>query len=694
MNKIYLKEVTGLRTIAVLSIFVYHLDNNLLKSGFLGVDVFFVISGFVITNKLYFEFVNKNFNIINFFTGRLKRLYPALIFLNFVLLTYGYFNYYDDDFLSLFKASISSLFYYSNYYFVNNQSYFDINNELQLFLHTWSLSVEEQFYIVFPFLFLFAVKLKKIPNMLIFLLSISLLSFIPTFLIGVQYYNFKFYAVFFRFWEFLFGSISFFIFITIRNKNFKFQNITPAIGIVFLVILFFLNPDLENHPGFATISVVFFTSLTLLFINKNFYIRKILTSKFFQFFGLISYSFYLWHDPIIKIIDQYNQSNQFFNLYTSYIFKFLFTLIISYFSYLFIEERFRHTMKIKLFLSSVTLILILFILMFLLVSKTTTLDSVQIMDNEEITFQEIVTNTTIQIRKSGNINFNDTKNKSPQQQMFEFYSNTTNLEGIKEIRITPPFSGNELEGTCFITGFEKIDIDSCTKNIEERSDNILFIGDSTAHNYYFPFKNVIKNLNPDQNVYLLSITGCIPLIDSYSQNYDFIGKEDKCENNYNLVKSVITKNKFDAIFISYRYTYFSEVRQNRFIESSSFYDFIKELEEISLNNKIVLIGQSIEWEEKAADLNRKDLENNNVKIFTQEKLNKDIFKIDSILIKTLEDSKINYFSIIENYCFEGMCPRYIAFGEDLYAVTLDYIHVSSRFGQIVSKNFLLNYLEN
>ena len=154
MEKIYLKEITGLRTIAVLSIFVYHLDNNLLKSGFLGVDVFFVISGFVITNKLYFEFVNKNFNIINFFTGRLTRLYPALIFLNLVLLPYGYFNYYNDDFLSLFKASISSLFYYSNYYFVNNQSYFDINNELQLFLHTWSLSVEEQFYIAFPFIFL------------------------------------------------------------------------------------------------------------------------------------------------------------------------------------------------------------------------------------------------------------------------------------------------------------------------------------------------------------------------------------------------------------------------------------------------------------------------------------------------------------------------------------------------------------
>jgi len=694
VEKIYLKEVTGLRTIAVLSIFVYHLDNNLLKSGFLGVDVFFVISGFVITNKLYFEFVNKKFNIINFFTGRLTRLYPALIFLNLVLLSYGYFNYYDDDFLSLFKASISSLFYYSNYYFVNNQSYFDINNELQLFLHTWSLSVEEQFYIVFPFIFLFAIKQRKVPKILIVFLSISLLSLISTFLIGIQYFNFKFYAVFFRFWEFLFGSISFFLFMKIKYKNSKFQNIIPILGIIFLILLFFLNPDLENHPGSATISVVFLTCLIILFINKSLFVSKILTSKIFQFFGLTSYSFYLWHDPVIKIIDQYNQDNQFFNTYISYIYKFFITLVISYISYNFIEERIRHTRKIKLFLSSISLILIFFLLTFIFVSKETTLTLEQLDVNEEFIFQEVVTNTTVQKIKGEESNSNNSINKSPQQKMFELYLNNTSLEGIKEIRITPPFSGNKLEGTCFITGFEKLDIDSCTKNIDKRSDNILFVGDSTAHNYFFPFKSVIENINSDQNVYLLSVTGCIPLIDSYSENYDFIGKKDKCEENYKLIKSVIDDNKFEAIFISYRYTYFSEVKQNGFIESSSFFDFIKEVKEIALDNNVILIGQSIEWTEKAANLNRKDLENNSVQLFSKEKLNNQIFKIDEIFKKSIENSNINYFSIIENFCFEEMCPRYIVFGEDLYAVTIDYIHVSSRFGQIISKNFLLNYLES
>ena len=693
MEKLFIKEITGLRTIAVLSIFIYHLDNNLLKSGFLGVDVFFVISGFVITNKIYFEFVNKKFKISKFFAGRLTRLYPALIFLNLVLLVYAYLTYYSDDFFSLFRASISSLFYYSNYYFVNNQSYFDTNSELQLFLHTWSLSVEEQFYLVFPFIFLAAVRLIKIRKILIFLLFISLLSFLSTFMIGIQYYNFKFYAVFFRFWEFLSGSISYFLFISIKNKKFKFQNIISALGIVCLISLFFLNLDLENHPGTATLSVVFLTSITILFINRNILVSKILNTKIFQFLGLISYSFYLWHDPVIKIFDRYNQNNHFFETHTGYIYKFLVTLLVSHFSYHYIEEQLRHTHNIKLFYISITSILILFLATFFLLSNQKSLETESVNYDEDLISKEIVTNTTVQKYDDKNLIFNTSK-KSPQEEMFDMYSNKLFLEGIKEIRVTPPFSGNKLEGTCFITGFNILDIDSCTEKIDERGDNILFLGDSTAHNYFFSFKNVLNNIKPDQNVYLLSVTGCIPLIDSYSKFYDFVGKEHKCEDNYRLIKSVIRENKFEAIYVSYRYTYFSEVSQNDFIESSSLYDFFKELNELAIDNNVIVIGQSIEWTEKAANLNREDIKNKNVQVFTDNKIKKEIFKIDNILKKNLENSKISYFSLIESYCFEEMCPRYIAFGEDLYAVTLDYIHVSSRFGQIVSKNFLLNYLEN
>lgn len=512
-------------------------------------------------------------------------------------------------------------------------------------------------------------------------------------MIGIQYFNFKFYAVFFRFWEFLSGSISYFLFISIKNKKFKFQKIISALGIVCLISLFFLNLDLENHPGTSTLSTVFLTSLTILFINRNIIVSKILNSKIFQFLGLISYSFYLWHDPVIKILDRYNQNNQLFEIYTGYIYKFLVTLIISHFSYYYIEEQLRRTRNIKLFYLLITSILILLLSTFFLLSNEKSLEAESVNYDEDLISKEVVTNTTVLNYDDKNLIF-DTSNKSPQQEMFDLNSNKLFLEGIKKIRVTPAFSGNKLEGTCFITGFNKLDVNSCTEKIDERSDNILFLGDSTAHNYFFPFKKVLNNIKPDQNVYLLSVTGCIPLIDSYSKLYDFVGKDVKCEDNYRLIKSVIRENRFEAIYVSYRYTYFSEISQNDFIESSSFYDFLKELNELAIDNNVIVIGQSIEWTEKAANLNREDIKNKSVQVFSDKKLYKKIFKIDNILKKNLENSKIKYFSLIENYCFDDMCQRYIMFGEDLYAVTIDYIHVSSRFGQIVTKNFLLNYLEN
>ena len=140
-NLYYRKEITSLRAFAIIPVVFYHLDSNIFKSGYLGVDVFFVISGYLISHKIIYEIRSGTFNFLNFYNKRIRRLFPALVFLILIINFLSSSIYLRSDVETIFDSSIFSLFYLSNFYFLNNTNYFDAELDTQLFLNTWSLSI-------------------------------------------------------------------------------------------------------------------------------------------------------------------------------------------------------------------------------------------------------------------------------------------------------------------------------------------------------------------------------------------------------------------------------------------------------------------------------------------------------------------------------------------------------------------------
>ena len=357
----YRPEIDGLRCIAVLSVIFYHseillFDKSFFKGGFLGVDIFFVISGYLITSILLKESEKNNFSLTKFYERRFRRIFPALIFILSTNLIIGTKFLLPDQLIELSESYISSIFFISNYFFYFiDQEYTATSSFLVPFLHTWSLGVEEQFYIFYPLIFiLFSNKINF--RLIILLLLFSSLLF-------ANFYekinpSLNFYIIFSRIWELMFGAI-----IAIYNFNFLKQknsvlNFLSLIGLVLIFFSMIFASSKIPHPSLFTLIPVIGVSLIILNSNNDSYVNKFLSNNVMVFFGKISFSLYLWHYPIFayaKIINLFNIS-LFINIL---IYSCVFFLSVG--TYIFIEQPFRKIKKInfkKLFISS---ILILFI---------------------------------------------------------------------------------------------------------------------------------------------------------------------------------------------------------------------------------------------------------------------------------------------------------------------------------------------
>jgi len=328
-NLSFKRQIVSLRALSVLSVFFFHLDFEYFKNGYLGVDIFFLISGYVITQSLVKNWNgNKLHTILKFYIKRFKRVYPNLIFI-LVFMSLAFLLIIPlEHFLTNLKNLFYSLFGYSNiaYYLGGNDYFKDIGNP---FLHTWSLGVESQIYIIFPFLFLLIISFKKIKNNDIYLYTLVLILFLSLFLFVYLFdknHSLAFYFPIFRLWEFLLGSLIFFL-----DERIKKNNFLANFSILILLIILSLG-DLKNFALINLITIFFASIYIVTFEKKNYF-----NSKFINFIGKISYSFYLWHLPIIFL------SKYFFEIsFISSLFIFLLTILMSWLTYNLIEKKFKN----------------------------------------------------------------------------------------------------------------------------------------------------------------------------------------------------------------------------------------------------------------------------------------------------------------------------------------------------------------
>ncbi len=298
----YRREIDGLRAFAVVAVIINHFNKEILPNGYLGVDIFFVISGFVITSSLY-QRPSKNFKdfISGFYERRIKRLVPALSI--FVLITSIAICLFNPNPSFSLKTGLTSLFGLSNIFlFQKSTDYFAQSTELNVFTHTWSLGVEEQYYILFPFLIWFSGFGRQTKNGARNLfLTVGVLTIAS--LIGFLYlYQTNQPSAYFlmptRFWEMSAGCLLF-IGLEKRKSIEQFLEKVPPILVLALIIgVMYLPMSLAT---FSTVLVVFLSLVLIASLKKGTTEFTFFTNSKVVYVGLISYSLYLWHWGVLSI---------------------------------------------------------------------------------------------------------------------------------------------------------------------------------------------------------------------------------------------------------------------------------------------------------------------------------------------------------------------------------------------------------
>ena len=300
----YRSEIDGLRALAIIPVILFHAGVEFCSGGFLGVDIFFVISGYLITGIIVKETQENKFSVINFLSRRARRILPPLYFMMFAIsIFYLLIARPSVEECTLFGESLlSSVSFLSNFYFAINTGYFAASSELLPFLHTWSLSVEEQFYLIYPPLLLIFLRLgKKFPIiflLLIFFLSLALAHF-GSGILG----KWNFYILPTRAWEISLGALCYFTsrdFVKIQSKKITNEFLSVlGLGLILYSILF-LDQSI-NAPGLWCLIPAIGTVLIIQFCKKGTTLQSILGNKVLVLIGLLSYGAYLWHQPILAV---------------------------------------------------------------------------------------------------------------------------------------------------------------------------------------------------------------------------------------------------------------------------------------------------------------------------------------------------------------------------------------------------------
>jgi peptidoglycan/LPS O-acetylase OafA/YrhL len=341
----YRPEVNGLRGIAVMGAVFYHAEMifqsfRIFPGGFLGVDVFIVISGYLMTSIILKEYQStKSFSFINYYKRRIRRLLPALLVVIFFTSIVSYFIFLPVHFEEFIKSVGASIFFFSNFFFhFSGQAYgAQVLSEIPL-LHTWSLSLEEQFYIIYPLALLGMMIYFKKQIKLILIIGI-LSSVVFASITSINHQSFNYYMLPSRAWEFLFGAL---LGININqfsiSNNKKQKEILAIFGFLILLFSFAFFDNTNVHPTYLTLIPVTATYLIIQDTNKENLINRLLSFKILIFLGLISYSFYLWHHPIFSFAKIIGVGEK------SLVIKFFFIILSIFFGFLtykFVEKPFR-----------------------------------------------------------------------------------------------------------------------------------------------------------------------------------------------------------------------------------------------------------------------------------------------------------------------------------------------------------------
>lgn len=311
------REIDGLRTVAVALVIAFHAGFSAFSGGFIGVDIFFVISGYLITSIIWTQLSQVKFSFWHFYIRRIRRVLPALFFVVASTLPFAWILLLPHELDSFSKSVIATILFVSNIFFWNEVGYFDITADLKPLLHTWSLSVEEQFYLIYPLIISLVWGFGK-KTVILFLIVAAISSFLsslitfssPQFLHRITEPSASFFLLTGRFWELLLGGGLAIFMIENKSKLLLMKQLVKEVfsllGIFAIVLTSTFYIKDTSFTGAHILLGTLGASLAIVFCDQNTVVGRFLGGKILSGLGLLSYSAYLWHQPIFAFYRVYS----------------------------------------------------------------------------------------------------------------------------------------------------------------------------------------------------------------------------------------------------------------------------------------------------------------------------------------------------------------------------------------------------
>ena len=354
----YRHEIDGMRALAVISVILFHAGFAAFPGGYVGVDVFFVISGYLITSIILVDHRNGTFSLLRFYERRARRILPALFLVLFSCLPFAYHYMLLDQLETFAQGLISITLCSSNMLFWTKEDYFNTDTELNPLVHTWSLAIEEQFYILFSLIFVLFSNTQH-RTIILLLISTSVISLIlaqwggnlqmtPPFItkdaLWFSQHNWaSFYLLTGRMWELLLGALAAF-YLQHRQSHRGLGNEIGAFIGLSLILVATLRFDKDTpFPSFYTLVPTVGAVLIIIYGDKNTLIGRLLSIKAITMIGLCSYSAYLWHQPLLAFA-KLGEMQGSLSLQTRIV-LIVSSLLLAYLSWRFIETPFRNKAK-------------------------------------------------------------------------------------------------------------------------------------------------------------------------------------------------------------------------------------------------------------------------------------------------------------------------------------------------------------
>lgn len=503
-----IQEIQGLRGISILAVMLFHFGVSALPGGYTGVDMFFVISGFVITRLIYNEHAAQTFTLGRFYKNRVVRLLPNLLAMILATIVISYFVLRSYDFFQYAKSLQFSGVYLTNMVFARQQGYFDPSREVKPLLHTWSLSIEEQFYLFFPLLLILLFKLRHYKfRILVFLLLISFAE---------KYWSIEHDAInsFFSFpgriWEFMIGALT-----ALAPGHIKERlksNAPLSWAALLLIALSFLLLDEKLPYAGLLVGLPCLGTAILIFSSAGTPVGALLSSGVLVFLGAMSYSLYLWHWPILVLL---RNSDLQLSLWQQLPVLLAATALVSWLTWRYIETPF-HLNKNIFRGKQVALVTVTF---------------------------------TVFCGVAGGYIYS---NRGFENRFPEWVSVRENLDGYNFEKATG-VKTNPLV-PCLLKGTESSHIASCALFGKARGQHgMLILGDSHVSAWYPAFDMVAQQKNI-QGIYA-SLPGCPPLFGVHS---DDLGR-NMCEKDLELkVVNLLDSYPIQTVYLIANWAMYSE----------------------------------------------------------------------------------------------------------------------------------------